>query len=82
VGHVRGAVEDRGLAGCCKETVLSSRVSKEILEPILRLLNLQLRRERCSRLERFSTGEKIYKNALCYLLRCKFLQLWCCNSRS
>jgi hypothetical protein len=27
-------------------------------EPILRLLNLQLQRQRCSRLERFYIGEK------------------------
>jgi hypothetical protein len=29
-------------------------------EPILRLLNLQLQRQRCSRLERFSKKNKIF----------------------
>jgi hypothetical protein len=30
------------------------------LEPILRLLNLQLQRQRCSRLERFSKQNEIF----------------------
>jgi hypothetical protein len=52
------------------------------LEPIIRLFNLQLQRQRCSKLERFYIGENKFcsKNALCYLLRCKFLQRWHCNS--
>jgi hypothetical protein len=34
-------------------------------EPILRLLNLQLQRQRCSRLERFSKQTKIFFSARC-----------------
>jgi hypothetical protein len=43
-------------------------------QPILRLLNLQLQRQRCSRLDRFYIRENILysKNELCYWLRCKF----------
>jgi hypothetical protein len=36
------------------------------LDPILRLLNLQLQRQRCSRLERFYVENFYSKNALCY----------------
>jgi hypothetical protein len=55
------------------------------LEPILRLLNLQLQRQHCSRLDRFLKFRKIIvilTSALSYLLRCKILQRWGCNSRS
>jgi hypothetical protein len=39
-------------------------------DPILRLLNLQLQRQRCSRLERFQIGDHFNsKNALSYWLR-------------
>jgi hypothetical protein len=53
-------------------------------EPILRLLNSQLQRQRCSRLERFYIRANNFsiKNAPCYFLRYKFLQRWSCNSRS
>jgi hypothetical protein len=39
-----------------------------LLEPILRLLNLQPQRQRCGKLERFYAREKKYyhKNAPCY----------------
>jgi hypothetical protein len=32
----------------------------QVLEPILRLVNLQLQRQRCSRLESFSKWKKIF----------------------
>jgi hypothetical protein len=35
-------------------------------EPILRLLNLQLQRQRCSKLDRFYARETYYKNTECY----------------
>jgi hypothetical protein len=54
-----------------------------VLEPILRLLNLQLQRQRCSRLERFFKVEQNnFQIALGYSLSCKFFQRWRCNSRS
>jgi hypothetical protein len=54
-----------------------------VLEPILRLLNSQLQRHRCCRQKLFEVIKIIHSNiALCYLLRCKFLQRWLCNSRS
>jgi hypothetical protein len=53
-------------------------------EPILRLLNLQLQRQRCSRLQRFQSRRKCFcsQNALGYSWRRKFLQRWRCNSKS
>jgi hypothetical protein len=51
-------------------------------DPILRLLNLQLQRHRCSRIHRSrfqSRGEKII--GLGYSWRCIFLQRWRCKSR-
>jgi hypothetical protein len=57
--------------------------SQVVLEPILRLLNLQLQRQRCSRLEWFLKVEQNnFQTALGYSLSCKFFQRWRCNSRS
>jgi hypothetical protein len=50
----------------------------------LGIYNLQLQRQRCSSLEHFSKFKKIFllHNTLGYSWRCKFLQLWRCNSKS
>jgi hypothetical protein len=50
-------------------------------EPIVRILNLQLQRQRCGSLERFYIGERKFysKSALTYQLRCKHLQRWRCK---
>jgi hypothetical protein len=55
-----------------------------VARPILRLLNLQLQRQRCGRLERFSTKKKCFcfHNELGYSWRCKKLQRWRCKSKS
>jgi hypothetical protein len=54
-------------------------------DPILRLLNLQEQRQRCSRLERFLKVEKnifCFQNELGYPWRCKNFQRWRCKSKS
>jgi hypothetical protein len=51
-------------------------------EPILRFLKLELQRQRCDRPERFFNVEENNLFTKCYSSRCKFLQLWRCNSRS
>jgi hypothetical protein len=58
--------------------------AKSVQEPILRLLNLQLLRQRCSRLQRFSKKKKMFFVSKRARLpgRCKNLQRWHCNSRS
>jgi hypothetical protein len=59
-----------------------------MLEPILRLLNLQPQRQRCNKLEGFfKVEEHTFQNILGYSKFCifvffKFLQRWRCNSRS
>jgi hypothetical protein len=53
------------------------------LEPILRLLNLQLHRQRCKRLERSQSKRKYFcfQNALGYPWRCTILQSFTNQSR-
>jgi hypothetical protein len=68
-------------------SVKSSRLNLQHFRsqgPILQLQNLQLQRQRCSRLERFFKVEEnnCFQNAPGYPWRCKILQRWRCNSRS
>jgi hypothetical protein len=61
-----------------------SQVSEQ--EPILRLLNLQLQRQHCSRLERFYKVEEFFfvfkTHYATYSKRCEFLQRSRCNTQS
>jgi hypothetical protein len=66
------------------ETFSRRSYKKITLEPILRLLNLQLQRQRCSRPESFPKENKnnfIFKTHKA-TWRCKILQRWGCKSRS
>jgi hypothetical protein len=50
----------------------------------MRILNLQLKRQSCSRLERIYIEENIFysKNVLSCCLHCELLQLWHCKLKS
>jgi hypothetical protein len=66
----------RLLAEAKRPVIVSGKDKKE---PILRLLSLQLQRQRCSRLERFEVGEnhyysktRLFTNAVAYYVQRQF----------
>jgi hypothetical protein len=72
------AVEGRTHACAMKKYIRRPSLNHANQELILRLLNLQLQRQRRSRLERFLKVE----GSAGYSWRCKFLKRWLCKSHS